>query len=299
MTGTRHDGGMARTVARRAFLLGIGAGAAALAAGSVVLSGRGPFPDPFSLRDDGESPGPVPEAPVGDERVEQKKSAARGQLVDFYTAVPAGHGDGKGLPVCLVLHGASATAADFPDFGFGRFLTDAVQRGAKPFVLAGATGGVLRWQPSGNDDPRAMVHDELPAWGRERGFDTSRLALWGWSMGGYGVLRLAETYPGSARAVAVFSPACSRGDAVFQEAGKLKGTPVGLWCGLQDNLVGTVKALEEALLEPKAVGATPMAATPAATGTAAPRPPSTSWPPNSTARRAARVRWISARGRGL
>jgi hypothetical protein len=71
-----------------------------------------------------------------------------------------------------------------PDFGFGRFLTDAVQRGAKPFVLAGATGGVLRWEPSGNDDPRAMVHDELPPWCKERGFDTARIALWGWSMGG-------------------------------------------------------------------------------------------------------------------
>ena len=167
-------------VPRRSFLLGLGAGAAALAAGGVVLRGRG---------GDGESPGPVPGAAVGDERVEQKRSVARGQVVDFYTAVPAGHGDGRGLPVCLVLHGASATAAHFDDFGFGRFLTDAVQRGAKPFVLAGATGGVLRWQPSGDDDPRRMVHEEIPGWCAERGFDTGRLALWGWSMGGYGALR--------------------------------------------------------------------------------------------------------------
>jgi predicted esterase len=225
-----------------------------VAAGGVALSGRGPFSDLFS-RGDGESPGPVPDAPVGDERVERKRSEARGATVDFYTAVPAGHGDGKGLPVCLVLHGASATAADFDDFGFGRFLTDAVQRGGKPFALAGATGGALRWQPSGKDDPRAMVHDELPAWCGERGFDTSRLALWGWSMGGYGALHIAETYPGFARAVAAFSPACSPGDTVFQEAGTLKGTPVGLWCGLQDGLVETVTALEKALPEPKAAGA--------------------------------------------
>jgi predicted esterase len=232
-------------IPRRSFLLGIGAGAAAVAAGGLVLSGRG---------GDGESPGPVPDAQVGDERVEQKRSEARGQLVDFYTAVPAGHGDGRGLPVCLVLHGASATAADFDDFGFGRFLTDAVQRGAKPFVLAGATGGVLRWQPSGSDDPRAMVHDEIPVWCRERGFDTSRMALWGWSMGGFGALHVAETYPGFARAVAAFSPACSPGDMVFGEAGKLRGTPVGLWCGLQDDLADTVMALEKALPEPKAAG---------------------------------------------
>lgn len=229
-------------LARRSFLAGLGAGA-------VVIAGCG------WLRGDGESPGPVPDAAVGDERVERRRSGARGQDVDFYTAVPAGHGDGRGLPVCLVLHGASATAADFGDFGFGRFLTDAVERGARPFVLAGATGGRLRWQPSGDDDPRAMVHDELPAWCAERGFDTGRMALWGWSMGGYGALRFAETYPGFARAVAAFSPACARGDAVFTEAGKLKGTPVGLWCGLQDDLVDTVQALEQALPEPKAAGA--------------------------------------------
>jgi S-formylglutathione hydrolase FrmB len=156
--------------------------------------------------------------------------------------------------VCLILHGASATAADFDDFGFGRFLTDAVQRGAEPFVLAGATGGVLRWEPSGDDDPRVMVHDELPAWCKERVFDTSRIALWGWSMGGYGVLRVAEVYPGFARAVAAFSPACSRGDAVFQQAEKLKGTAVGLWCGRQDSVLDTVMALEQALPEPKAAG---------------------------------------------
>jgi S-formylglutathione hydrolase FrmB len=100
-----------------------------------------------------------------------------------------------------------------------------------------------------------MVHDEVPAWCRERGFDTGRIALWGWSMGGYGVLRLAETYPGFARAVAAFSPACARGDAAFREATRLKGTPIGLWCGLQDDLASTVKALEQVLPEPKAAGA--------------------------------------------
>jgi hypothetical protein len=175
---------MGGDLSRRTFLVGLGAGAAALGGCS-------------RLRGDGEKPGPVPDAAVGDERVEERHSDARGKNVDFYTAVPAGHGDGKGLPVCLVLHGASATAADFDDFGFGRFLTDSVQRTGKPFVLAGATGDRLQWLPNGHDDPQRMVHDEIPAWCRERGFDTSRMALWGWSMGGCGALRFAETYPGS------------------------------------------------------------------------------------------------------
>jgi pimeloyl-ACP methyl ester carboxylesterase len=196
----------------------------------------------------------VPHAPTGDERVERRDSKFRGRTVDFYTAVPAGYGSGRGLPVCLVLHGASKTAADFPRLSLGRFLTDAVRRGSLPFVLAGATGDRLAWQPSGADDPQRMVHEEIPRWCAARGFDTSRTALWGWSMGGYGALLLAEAYPGFAHAVAAFSPAVRPGDAVFTSAGLLRGTPVGLWCGLQDGLLGDVRALAKALPAAPAAG---------------------------------------------
>jgi dienelactone hydrolase len=191
----------------------------------------------------------VPSAPAGDERLEQRTSAARGRTVDFYTAVPAGHGDGRGLPVCLVLHGGSKTARDYADLGLGRFLTDAVRRGAAPFVLAGATGGLLSWRPNPGDDPQAMVHEEIPAWCVERGFDTTRLAAWGWSMGGYGSLLLGEAFPGFLRAVAAFSPAVSPVDDVFAGVGRLSGLPVGLWCGRYDGLYDNVRALERALPE--------------------------------------------------
>ncbi|GHJ50003.1 esterase [Catellatospora sp. TT07R-123] len=221
---------------RRALLLG-GAAAGAAVAGLGVWRAFADTPD-----DDGFEL--IPAVPLGDERVEQRDSATRGRQVDFYTAVPEGHGDGRGLPVCLVLHGASATAADFPRFGFGRFLTDAVRRGVPPFVLAGATGGRLRWEPSGADDPGRMAAEELPAWCGQRGFDVGRIALWGWSMGGYGVLRLAERFPGAHRAVAAFSPAVARGDAVFAGAAGLAGTPVSLWCGRQDGFYDAVRELE-------------------------------------------------------
>jgi pimeloyl-ACP methyl ester carboxylesterase len=188
-----------------------------------------------------------PDAPAGDERVEQRRSSARGRDVDFYTAVPDGHGTGRGLPVCLVLHGGSTTAADFPRLGLGRFLTDAVRRGAAPFVLAGATGGRLSWRPSGADDPQRMVREEVPAWCAERGFDTSRTVACGWSMGGYGSLLLAATFPGFVRAVAALSPAVSPGDDVFAAADRLRGLPVGLWCGRQDGLRDEVRELATVL----------------------------------------------------
>ncbi|MEV4513238.1 alpha/beta hydrolase-fold protein [Dactylosporangium sp. NPDC049525] len=196
----------------------------------------------------------VPDAALGDERLEQRRSDARGRTVEVYTCVPAGHGDGRGLPVCLILHGGSKTARDFPALGLGRHLTAAVDAGAAPFVLAGATGDRLAWRPAGADDPQRMVHEELPRWCAERGFDTARIAVWGWSMGGAGALLLAETFPGFARGVAAFSPAVAPGDAVFTGADRLRGTPVGLWCGRDDPLYRDVRALHRGLPEAPAAG---------------------------------------------
>ncbi|MFI1990429.1 alpha/beta hydrolase [Actinoplanes sp. NPDC020271] len=189
----------------------------------------------------------VPSVPPGPERCELRYSKARGTTVDFYTAVPAGHGDGSGLPVCLILHGGSKRPADFEALGLGRFLTDAVNRGAPPFVLAGATGDRLAWQPGERDDPQRMLHEEVPAWCAARGYDTGRLAAWGWSMGGYGAFLLAETFPRFVRAVAAFSPAVVPGDVVFRDVQRLTGTPIGLWCGRSDPLFANIRALRREL----------------------------------------------------
>src|SRR4051812_49867254 len=62
----------------------------------------------------GDPPPLMPSAPAGAERLTRRFSAARGATVDFYTAVPAGYGDGRGLPVCLVLHGGAKRPPDFP-----------------------------------------------------------------------------------------------------------------------------------------------------------------------------------------
>ncbi|GAA4580982.1 alpha/beta hydrolase-fold protein [Micromonospora coerulea] len=233
---------MHHTLTRRRLLLA-GAGTAAVAVVGGLTARELSQPRPES------TPAP-PDAPPGDERLIRIASGARGREVDFWTAVPEGYGDGRGLPVCLVLHGASATARDFGRLGLARFLTDAVRRGAPPFVLAGASGGRLSWRRSGHDDPQRMVREEVPTWCARRGFDIDRMAVWGWSMGGFGALLLAEAYPGWLRAVAAFSPAVRPGDAVFAGADKLRGTPVGLWCGRQDNFFRDVRALARALPEP-------------------------------------------------
>jgi hypothetical protein len=202
----------------------------------------------------GDSTPVVPDAPAGVERLERRWSKARGREVDFYTAVPAGHGAGRGLPVCLIQHGGSKTPADFAQLGLGRFLTDAVRRGAPPFVLAGADGGRLFWRPSAGDDPQRLVRDEIPFWCRARAFDTTRMAAWGWSMGGYGALLLAEAFPSFLKAVAAFSPAVRPDDDVTRNASLLRGTPVGLWCGADDGYLDDVQHLAGRLPEPMAAG---------------------------------------------
>ena len=235
---------------RRRFLLGAAGVTAACGLGYAVMPRRLKWrlgllsePDPF-----------IPDAPEGVVRLETVRSSARGRDVNLFTAVPHGHGDGAGLPIVVVLHGASATAADFQAFGLGRFLTAAVDEGTDPFVLAGADGGVLRWEPSGSgDDPQRMVLEEMPLWLRERGFDADRRALWGWSMGGYGALRIAQIQPEWAAAVAAFSPAVTEGDAVFQDAEGLASVPLGIWCGTDDQLLDDVEALVATLPEPPEV----------------------------------------------
>ena len=224
-------GAAGRRVSRRTALLAAGGLGVALATAGTAYSFA-----PDSVRKKVNPPHVfVPSAPEGRVRLERLNSVRRGRPVDLFTAVPAGHGDGAGLPVVIVLHGATGRPKDYrgAGFGFGHFVSQAVADGAPPFVLAGATGDQLRWEPSGTDDPRAMVLDELPRWLTERGFDASRRAVWGWSMGGYGALRLAETAPDFARATAAFSPAIAVGDEVFGGA-DLISRPLGVWCGTSD-----------------------------------------------------------------
>lgn len=234
---------MAGKMTRRA-LVGGGAfavvGAGAVAAG--VVPGRSRLKaDLKSQYHDWFSPHPhLPSAPEGQIRLEQVHSQARGKTVDLFTAVPHGHGDGAGLPACVILHGVSATPKDYQAFGLGRFLTAAVQRGAPPFVLAGADG----WEPdpAGGDDPQRMMTDEMPRWLAARGFDAGRIAGWGWSMGGYGVLRLGEVRPGWLRAVAAFSPDVTHSASVANDDGVYRTAPLGVWCGRSDPLFDDVRA---------------------------------------------------------
>lgn len=114
------------------------------------------------------------------------------------------------MPLCLVLHGYSADHS----YAFHRLrLQDAqaeLARTTAPvsLVLAAADGGDAYWHPRADgDDPQAMLMDEFLPMLRAMGVTTDRLVTFGWSMGGYGALLLAETYPQRISRVGVESPA--------------------------------------------------------------------------------------------
>ncbi|HEY1135366.1 MAG TPA: alpha/beta hydrolase-fold protein [Nocardioides sp.] len=203
-----------RRLTRRGVLVGAGVGAAALAAGGAgvatgVLPGRPQLYSRLGL--DGED-GAIPDVAPGEVVSGDLVSVARrGRRAGWSLATPPGI-DAAGLPVVVVLHarGGDHTAA-FSSAGLGldRFLAAAVADGMPPVALASIDGDDAYWHARSNgDDPGAMVLDEFLPLLADRGLDVDRLGLLGWSMGGFGALRLAGLLgAGQVSAVAALSPA--------------------------------------------------------------------------------------------
>ncbi len=232
-------------ISRRGLVVG-GATVAGLGMAGVVGWQVAPDPVTFRVRDAlGLLPDPyIPDAPEGEVRLERMTSEHMGEI-DLFTAVPDGHGDGEGLPVVVVLHGSSASAADFQDFGLARFVTAAVEAGAPPFVLAGTDDGPAGWLPTGGVDPQAMLREELPEWLADRGYAADRRALWGWSRGGYGALRYVQAQPEWARRSPCSAPPCPPTTRRSIELDLLGSLPWGLWCGDNDPFHDGAIALSE------------------------------------------------------
>ena len=118
------------------------------------------------------------------------------------------------LPVVVVLHAFNTnerTIFDEP-LAIGRGLQAYVDAGNPPFAIAAVDGARNYWHPRvDGTDGSAMVIDEfLPMLSSDPALNlsTDRIGLFGWSMGGYGALRLGSIL-GAPRvtSIAVSSPA--------------------------------------------------------------------------------------------
>ncbi|WP_232524948.1 alpha/beta hydrolase [Nocardioides mangrovicus] len=198
---------------RRAVLAGGGVallGAAAAGVADGVLPGRTFVRHELGL--DG-ADGSVPDVEPGPLRSGAFSSRARGGRRTGWTIAWPPHARvGASLPVAVVLHGRRndhTTAFGGRHLGLDRFLAQAVHGGATPFAIASVDGGSAYWHDRRDGDGAAtMVVEEFLPLLASHGLDVARLALMGWSMGGFGSLHLAGVL-GHARvsAVAAMSPA--------------------------------------------------------------------------------------------
>ncbi|MFZ2014429.1 MAG: alpha/beta hydrolase-fold protein [Nocardioides sp.] len=199
------------TPTRRGLLLGVGAVATAGVLGAVgveegVLPGRSRLHRTLGL----EGPaGHVPEVRPGLVVSGSFVSRARLGAVTGWSIIYPGP-EGERLPVMVSLHGLGGdhtTAVD--ELGMDRFLVAAVDAGVPRFAVATVDGGTSYWHPRpSGEDAGAMVVEELLPLLAAHGLDTRRTAFQGWSMGGYGALRLGGLVgTPQTRAVAALSAA--------------------------------------------------------------------------------------------
>lgn len=253
-------------LSRRALLTGgalaSGVGAATgLGIYDGVLPGRPQLQDLLGLNGDA---GVVPDIEPGPVLSGSFESKLRlGEETGWSLMRPPGHPNAIGLPLVVALHarGWDHETVLEPSLGLPQFLAQAVQRGVPPFQILSVDGGASYWhrRPSG-DDAGAMVFEEVFPRLRQLG-DPSRIGLLGWSMGGYGALRLAADH-GRRRVAAVVavSPAVWRDASDANELGfadeeeyeqysamdeqdRLEGIPVRIDCGTGDPLYREVEAL--------------------------------------------------------
>jgi len=256
----------------------VGGGGYLVTAG--VLPGRTPLFEAVGL---GHADAPVPQVTPGEIHTEAFASGARGGAhTEYLVALPPGvrydrlkAPGATPLPVCVVLHGQGDSAHSILSIGYHRFLASVVRAGVPPFAIAAVDGGDSYWHArrAGDDSGRMVLDELLPRLARAglRAEPRDRVALFGYSMGGYGALLLA-TQLGKARVAAVVaeSPAlwtspddAARGafdDAtdyrrhdVFARRGALAGIPVRVDCGLADPFYPAAKEFAGGL-EPRPAG---------------------------------------------
>jgi len=233
---------------------GVTAGAAAVAGVyEGVLPGRPRIQAALGLNGE---PGRVPDVAWGPVETGSFVSAHRlGAATRWVLLRPPGTGRDR-LPLVVALHGLGWDLDGFlPDgIGLPQFLAAATADGVPPFAIVAAEGGDSYWhpRPDGEDAGAMVVEELLPLMAARDDLFVDRVGLLGWSMGGYGVLRLAgELGAGRVAAVAAAGPAiwsdpseASRtgfdDDAQYEEhtvTGRqddLAGIPVRIDCGTGD-----------------------------------------------------------------
>lgn len=197
-----------------------------------------------------------------------RSTALGGVDTGWAVLYPPGASSQARLPVVIALHGKGGNHRDVMDMVDLGALSDSGTL-ATPIAIASVDcGGSYFHQRADGTDAGAMVTDELLPMLGERGLDTGRLALIGWSMGGYGALLLAATtLRGRVRAVTTMSAALWerpgqsalgafdsaedwREHDVFALRPVLAAIPLRVDCGQSDPFVSANKAFVNGFATP-------------------------------------------------
>jgi enterochelin esterase-like enzyme len=263
-------------VSRRTLLLGalgltvgIG-GAGALAVEEGALPGRSTMHRMLGL--DGPA-GTIPDvSPIPTKSGAFLSAARRGARTGWTICTPP---TTRRLRPLIVLHGRGGDhRSAFDDhLGLDRFLARAIHQGTPPFAIASVDGGNHSYwhrRADGDDAGRMLVDEFLPLLAAH-GLDTSRIALLGWSMGGYGALLLGGRLRGRVSAVVAESPAIWHRSAdtasgafddpgdfarntVFGRQRELEGIAVRIDCGTDDGFYPAARDYARSLTPPPAGG---------------------------------------------
>lgn len=209
-----HSSLRRRTVLGAGFGVAAGLGIAACATGDgsvEVANRRAEIPPADDLLPSHTSVSSVPQGPAV---VTGSFVSAKMGGRDTRWAITRPSGVTGTLPVVIVLHALTTDEMTIfrGSLAIQQVLQTYVDAGNPPFAIAAVDGARNYWHPRADGtDAAAMVLDEfIPLLEHDERLDvsTDRIGLFGWSMGGYGALRLGALI-GAPRvtAIAVSSPA--------------------------------------------------------------------------------------------
>ncbi len=194
-------------------------------------------------------------------------SHARHREVGYAIGYPHVYLPNRPPPLVICLHGHGGSHRSFDVQRLAALLLGGVPAVRAAFVAV--DGGDGYWNRHPGDDPMSMVIDELIPRCRLLGLGRGqkRIGLYGYSMGGYGALLLAEKRPDLVGAVAVISPAlwlsyqeahaadptayaskqAFEANDILRHRGRLRGIPIRLATGFDDPFYSDVQVVASKL----------------------------------------------------
>jgi enterochelin esterase-like enzyme len=195
-------------------------------------------------------------------------------LHNWTLTYPTGHIEGEYLPVALALHSSYGNADEMIGLGFPERLDALISAGkTPPFALASIDSMNGFYEKKGSRDYGKVVAVEFLKVLRDRGLNTSRLGIIGWSMGGWGAFRLAQhELHNKVRVISAISTPCysswktwpsyERADMTkaqftaanfYHHPGLLAKPQIYMFCGKSDGFYKGNKAFAKVLDKAKGV----------------------------------------------